>query len=118
MSVMASEKVVQVLALGLVTACSNLFFIEPAATATLFERYAAENAPKKDADLIKKLLYKFGAYMRPRSLGCPSAPAALSRAQQPYPKQIRETSAWRIALGRLALANVALLLQDKSLGLQ
>ena len=45
LSAIATPYVNNVLILGLVTSVANLLFMEPAATAVLFQRYALENGP-------------------------------------------------------------------------
>jgi Domain of unknown function (DUF4149) len=56
-----SQRVMATLVLGLVTALSNLLFIEPKATQALFERYQLENSGSKDPKTRKKLVKSFGA---------------------------------------------------------
>lgn len=61
MSAAATPKVTGVLALGLVTALSNLLFIEPKATSVLFKRYELENSGNAEPEARKALTKSFGA---------------------------------------------------------
>ena len=57
------RKEVILLAISAVTGLLNLFFIEPAATNVMFQRYALENAPGARDDAGIKALYKqFGKW--------------------------------------------------------
>jgi hypothetical protein len=60
----ATQNVNGVLLLGLITGLSNLFFIEPKATAVLFERYDLENSGNADEERRKKLTKSFGAFKK------------------------------------------------------
>jgi hypothetical protein len=56
-----SDRVTHTLVLGLVTALSNLVFIEPKATSVLFERYKLENSGRAVKEERQKLTKTFGA---------------------------------------------------------
>lgn len=74
LSAVATPYVNNVLILGTVTSAANLFFVEPAATAVMFERYDLENGPnpgdkKEERAALTKKFGKFHGLSSLTNLG-------------------------------------------------